>query len=295
MLWSLEIRDMNAVYLVSKNDDFNKNLKKPIIFENCNPSTSIFVRREDREANNIIEPLHKHDFIEIVYILAGSSIQNINGKEHKVQKGDVLYFKIGDSHSYKAKGDLKLVNCIILPSAFSNGLVDQTYQTFDIPNIIHLPSEHIMEFEYIIKQIEEEFAKKLSQHQIILKSYLSVLLNLLIRYASNNNRHKNNHAINEILEYIEKDFTKVTLNDLSKEFSYSPSYLSKFFKNHTGKTFSQYINDKRMEKAIALITTTDLTIDKLCLQLGYNGKNQFYKMFKEYTGTTPNNIRKQIK
>ena len=61
------------------------------------------------------EPLHDHDFVEIVYIHDGKGAHYVNGVEYLVQKGDLLYINYGCTHSFKvyeklvASNDIKFI------------------------------------------------------------------------------------------------------------------------------------------------------------------------------------------
>lgn len=69
-------------------------------------------------------------------------------------------------------------------------------------------------------------------------------------------------------------------------FKMSPEYLSTLFAKETGKTFSNYLKEIRMEKAKNLLQETDLKIYEIACRTGYPDQKYFSKVFKEYTGVS---------
>ena len=58
---------------------------------------------------------------------------------------------------------------------------------------------------------------------------------------------------------------------------------------------TEYVNDKRMNAATELIRTTKDSIQYISQTVGIGDKKQFYKLFREHTGTTPDSYRKSLK
>jgi len=71
-----------------------------------------------------------------------------------------------------------------------------------------------------------------------------------------------------------------------------PAYLSKTFKEETGKNLSAYITDVKMEKAAELLSGTDRWVHEIMESVGYQKSQYFSKIFKEKYGVTPNEYRR---
>lgn len=87
--------------------------------------------------------------------------------------------------------------------------------------------------------------------------------------------------------YIESHSDRVTLRSLADHFRYHPNYVSRYLHEHTGKTFSTLVLEKRMEKAGLLLKNTDLSIEKIAAMLGYSNSSNFYKTFRRYYHMSP--------
>ncbi|MDN5324171.1 MAG: two-component system, response regulator YesN [Clostridia bacterium] len=102
----------------------------------------------------------------------------------------------------------------------------------------------------------------------------------------------NKELINMVLRHIEENFAKdLNLDDLAKLVHLSPFYLSRQFKNATGKNLKDYINRLRIEKSKQLLLETDYSVIIISDKVGFNNINYFSKVFKKYVGYTPTEWR----
>ena len=72
-----------------------------------------------------------------------------------------------------------------------------------------------------------------------------------------------------------------TINEMVAELHFSPSYLSKLFKEQMGMTIIEYTNNKRLEEARTLLGLPSLTIEDVSKQTGFNYPSYFIAMFKK--------------
>ncbi len=94
--------------------------------------------------------------------------------------------------------------------------------------------------------------------------------------------------------YIEMHLSeKLTLSDLMREAGYSGNHLSMKFKKETGMSVSDYIKNKRVEKAKLLLRTTSDSISDISYNLGFCNNSYFAQEFHSITGMTPGEYRDQ--
>jgi two-component system, response regulator YesN len=106
------------------------------------------------------------------------------------------------------------------------------------------------------------------------------------RISEKNNQFK--PLIEEIVEYVNKHYTcNISLKTIAVKFYLNPSYLGQKFKNKTGRLFSDYLRNLRMEEAKKILTVRGMKASEVALKVGYNDPNYFYKVFKKYTGVYP--------
>lgn len=120
-------------------------------------------------------------------------------------------------------------------------------------------------------------------------AYLSWLIDVLDRF---DDQSLGKGAIREIQLYIRQHYSEnITLNFLAEQFFLHPNYLSRLFKEKTGKNFVEYLTEVRMEKVKELLRTSDCKIIEICAMAGYDNPRYFSKVFKQYTGMTPKEYR----
>lgn len=100
--------------------------------------------------------------------------------------------------------------------------------------------------------------------------------------------------IEDLLKYLEWNYQyDITVNELAAhKYFVNPSYLSRLFKLQTGKTFSKYLIELRMQKAAKLLRESNLKISDVALCVGYNDVSYFIQTFKKYYFMTPEQYKK---
>lgn len=84
---------------------------------------------------------------------------------------------------------------------------------------------------------------------------------------------------------------KLTLQKLAHYLHVSESYLSRLFKEETGISFTQYLNEIRINRSKELLSNTQMSIVEIALFVGYEDQSYFTKVFRRLTGMTPKKFR----
>jgi len=111
-----------------------------------------------------------------------------------------------------------------------------------------------------------------------------------------NERFENqgSNLINEAKQYIFRNIRKdISLDEVAEHINISPAYLSKLFKENTGINFVTYVKELKFELARELLLNSDLTIQQIAYEVGFNTPAYFIQQFKARYGYTPNRFRKQ--
>ena len=96
-------------------------------------------------------------------------------------------------------------------------------------------------------------------------------------------------------EAVEQESIFGSLEQVADSFSLSQSYLSRFYKQETGYTFTQYITLLRLDKAKRLLIETSLPLKDIVVQVGYIDTASFVRKFKACEGVTPGQWRETYK
>lgn len=101
-------------------------------------------------------------------------------------------------------------------------------------------------------------------------------------------------AIDKICTYINEHISEdLSLVRLADEIHFNPSYLSRLFKQERGMKLSEYIEDARFMKANELLRRTELKIAEIGACIGYETPHSFTRVFKKWTGMSPQEYREQ--
>lgn len=102
---------------------------------------------------------------------------------------------------------------------------------------------------------------------------------LLIKFENHLNSYVNEESL------IEKGLP--TVQELASHLNVSPNYLTDMLRALTGQSTQQHIQNKIIERAKAMLSTTDLSINEIAFSLGFDYPQSFQRLFKSRTKTSP--------
>jgi len=101
-------------------------------------------------------------------------------------------------------------------------------------------------------------------------------------------------ALRKAERYIWSHYTrKISLKEIAEASGLSAPYFSTVFKEEMGENLSNYLNRLRIEKAAAMLITTDLPISEVAVACGFEDQSWFSKIFKNNTSLTPGKYRER--
>ena len=255
---------------------------------------------------------HIHDFVELVYIVSGKCMHSVNGVCHEVEQGHLLYIGVGETHAFWSDSEVECYEIYARPEFIQKKLLAERpddilflslYQEFgselsDMLPCVHFQGEDMTEIENLLGQILREYSGTAPGKDAVIKGYFLVLITKFLRKVRKDQMRQVDRQLEkvmpEIIQYIENNYCKsLSLEELAEKSFYNPSYFSRIFKELYGKTFTEYITEKRIRQAVQLLEDTPLTIEAICTKVGYRDKKHFYKMFKQKMGLTPGEYRRE--
>lgn len=267
-----------------------------------------------RHHSRFIEfPEHKHNYIEMVYVCAGEITHYIEGKALCMQPGDFLLMNQHVKHSVKRAelGDIG-INFIALPEFFDiplqmmrrqNVIADFLLGTLRQNNTVpqYLLFE-LKEQKTIFNLMENMIASVVSgsENEDIINQYsmglvFLYLLNQIDKLAHNSSQTYEDVVIQATLKYIDTQYRTAALNRIAEDFNLSVSAASRMIKKNTGFTFLELLMRKRFQKALMFLVETELPVDQIAANIGYENHSYFYRQFKAQYGVTPSQYRSEHK
>ena len=259
-----------------------------------------------------VSEYHRHEFVELKYILEGTATEWINDTEYKVGKGHLLYVNCGQTHKFIAHEKLQYVNIMIRPSfisrtfdcydsireIFALSLYDDFFDSEELRiQCVKFEDDELDEVERIIERLRSEFRTRDNIYKQIIQGYLTVLFGVIFRKLKSY-MHEEEDKVDgltaEILEYIEENcFEKISLAEIAAKSFYNPAYFGRLLKKHYGISFSTYIKQKRINKACELLLDDKFRVNEVFELVGYQDKSLFLRHFKDVMNMTPTEYRKQ--
>lgn len=99
-----------------------------------------------------------------------------------------------------------------------------------------------------------------------------------------------NVVVSRITEHVAQSQTAA---DFAAELGMSESRFSRFFRRATGNTYTDFVNQVRINRACQLLMSTDRYVTNICYDVGFNNVANFNRRFRELKGVTPTEFRKQ--
>ena len=109
-------------------------------------------------------------------------------------------------------------------------------------------------------------------------------------------RRNSSSEMEQVLSIIRQQYgmKKLSLQEISRQTYRSPSYICIKFREATGKTFTQYLSEYRVEKSLELLRDKSLKIAYIAERVGFDNGNYFSKTFQKIKGITPLEYRKRF-
>lgn len=231
-------------------------------------------------------PLKQYDML----IINNKSIHRVLVNEEKEYERLYIYLNADYFRQFCTREyDFLSIFDRTMEKAFSNK-IDQ-----DIVRKYKLDESFRLMYEYYISQQPESRVQMFSLllHILVETNRAYEECRLLERNdAGGSTGH--DEKINDIIRYISENLTtKITLDELTRQFYMSKYYLCREFKRTTGFTVFDYIRYKRMLNAKMLIRNGH-PISEVWCELGYEDYSNFYRTFKKTTGMSPKQYLEKV-
>ena len=279
-------------------------------YEKISPSfgSSLLVRQDSKNRVRSNAFWHFHPEIELVYVNKG------RGKRH-----------IGNHLSYFNNSQLILIGSNLPHNGFTDRLTARGTETIvqfkedflgkeffltpessNIALMLERAKNGIL-FKPEIKSIVGPKIEKLNKTEGLKRilKFLDILNDLATteEYTLLNvdgfafeTKPQDSSKIDIIFRHINNNFKNhITLDEIADKVSMTVPSFCRYFKKATGKTFTKLVNEYRVVHATKLLSENQSSITDICYECGFNNFSHFNKLFKEITGKSASQYRKEIK
>ncbi len=254
---------------------------------------------------------HDHTFFELTYVYDGTCEQLIHGQHIQMRTGDFLVIPPGVHHSISVFDQSIVIQVPVkkntLENIFFNFLRSDNILSMFFINSIY--AQHVN--DYIIFHSGDDFHIKTAVSFLVLETinkeqyWQNMMINttmnifgLLLRNYEKSVElpsivKKSDVQRFGLIRFIQENHADISLEKIAAKFHYTPEYTSKLIKESTGMNFKQILQKVRIERAEYLLLDTNLTIQNIALQVGYENVEHFIRTFKKVHQMTPSNYRKE--
>ncbi|MEO0470467.1 MAG: AraC family transcriptional regulator [Bacteroidota bacterium] len=285
---------------------------KPILEKVTTASYASFALKEDI-LPHIEIGWHFHPEYELTLIAESHGQRLVGDHIANFEAGDVLligpglpHFMRNDPIFYEKRPHMY---CRAIVAHFEEGFLGESF--FHIPecqSIHHLLTEakrgiHVYGASAVevAQQMEQLLGKRGLQRVLGLLDILSRIASsrerrcLASRGFTQTMRPAHESKIGEIFQYVFTHFPEdLSVRKVAQQVSLSDVNLCKLIKRHTGKTFSQTLNEVRIGHACRLLIEQDFSITEIAFSCGYSSPSYFNRQFRLQLGLTPKEYRQQV-
>lgn len=263
--------------------------------------------REDQHEYDLTSTEHFHDFSEIVLILSGSGIQNIDGREYPVSGGDIFLLNGYTRHYFSQRENLVLYNLqfsagdLPLPECYLRKLPGYNMFFLLEPNLRNNFRKMFHTTEKEISWLADKTGKLrdiLTRQQPGFEAAaFAGLLEIIIRIAGSlpetaGNNDSSLLRMGKVISFMENNFTRQwELQELAHKACMSVNNFLRLFRSATGYSPQNYLQTLRLKHAAGLLLKTEYSISAIAGECGFYDSNYFCKLFRRKYHTSPRQFR----
>ncbi len=274
------------------------------------PAAQVFVIKELTDP--YFDPnWHFHPEFQLFIVLEGTGTRFVGDHIQRFEAGDMVFTGPNLPHLWRSdqsyfEGDSNLMTrgiVIYFQENFLGKAILQKNEFFEIRQLLSKASRGMLIFDKTARCIHKLMSKLLG-----LQSFKSILVLLEILHLlahsrdyellasetySNSLKRKDTHRMNLVYDYIMDNYhKKITLEEVAELAYMTSSSFSRYFKQHSNKTFSQLVSEVRIGHASKLLVEQDISISEVCFKSGFPTLSNFNRQFKRIHGLSPSEYRR---
>lgn len=252
---------------------------------------------------------HWHSEVEVVHAISGIVTLEVDNEILHLNPGESKVIAPGLSHSFIASPkSVRLVLQFRLNTLSKStygkqsALFIETYLAQVETNSKVWGKETQDEMKSMLFLIQDNFVENSPYREQKLYNLSYQFMMLMLEKVPKRSRISEDRTstirldkLKDIYDFIEVHYQEnINLEDLANHVGYSKHYLPRYFKSVTGQTVMAFLNQYRLNQAKWLLITTDLSMDLVAYQSGFQSTKTFHHLFKAKTNNSPLQYRKKM-
>lgn len=259
--------------------------------------------------------LNRHAFFEILYMFGGGATMQIRDLYFPMKKGTVVVIGPNLYHRILRTPNVvgKVVSLNFQPEIIrfgNSGGEEERYlnpflfQDAQFPHIISKSPSLSRDMLDLILKIYQELPAQTVLRRLAIRTYLRMLLLLLLKHYANylgrrenaERMQKNEQRLLPLFQFLDREFGQpIEVKDAARLCAMSLSHFMRFFKMTVGQPFRAYLTSFRIAKAQHLLSTSEIPIAEISQLVGFCSQSYFGEVFRALSGMTPGSYRRGFK
>ena len=259
---------------------------------------------------------HGHDFVELVYVNAGSALHVHAGRRYPIFAGDCFVVVPGESHGYEQRHGLHITNILFFPQVLRHHASDLRRMSgfvrfFTIEPLfrdesafchkLHLSASGQRQAAGLIDTLRRELAARGDGYRSLSTGLLLQLVVLVSRSYALATRptvvsdefDRKQGMVDAAIAYLDQHYgADVSVADVARSAFISPSRLSHVFRDTTGMSLMDYLIQIRIDRAQHLLAETAEPVARISYELGIQSPAYFTRLFRRMVGSSPSEFRR---
>ncbi len=254
-------------------------------------------------------PAHHHNYIEVMYMVSGSTTHIVDGHRIKLHTGELLFLNQNAVQEIlpAAEDDIG-VNFIILPEFFQYALSmlsgsENLLRSFLIDcmagqrsdvGYLHFKVADSLPIQNLVENLIWSLLMHESNRRSINELTMGLLLLQLVKHIDENElilANEDQSVILQVLSYIDTEYRDGELSVLADNLHYDVATLSRMIKHATGANFTDLMQERRLSEAASQLESTTKSVAEIAGEVGYENLSYFHRIFQKRYGMTPRKYR----
>lgn len=235
--------------------------------------------------------------INISSVVSSDEDVNFSAMEKRYEFENELINAVSQGNSHKAESMMMGFSLLSFENRTSDQLRNIKNYCIIMNTLLRKAAESGGVHPIYINRLSTEIAMRIENIHLvsIMPEFMLEILRSYCKLVRSHSFKNYSHLIQSVIITVESELTaELGLNEMAKQNCVSPAYLSSLFKKETGKTYTQFVNERRIGYAKHLLKTTNLQIQTIAQHCGIPELNYFCRVFKSITGRTPTQYRNGI-
>ena len=256
---------------------------------------------DDKDCEVIKEPIESS--LSILWFQDDQSELKIDGKSKRFYKNEILFLTEFHKIEINRIGVIQFIRfnrsffCIINHDSEIGCKGVLFFGSSNMP-VIKIPKSDLRKFESFWKMFllesEEQDSFQIEMIRTMLKRYV-ILCTRIYKDQNNLIHEEETSLIREFNFLVEQHFRdKHKVSDYASLLNRSPKTLSNIFQKHSSKSPLQFIQNRKILESKRLLGYSDLQVQEIGYQIGYDDIQSFSRFFKKQTGHSPISYRMNV-